>query len=186
LEVWRPQELLLGVRSGLLDQVRLCEQPLDETLHELPVCDAVNDSAPFNCPSPTSEMSTGIALSCLAPTSTTSEIHVGRPSRLGDDLLQQAQEDREHLHAGVAVVDDPGHEVIKTYVGGDVLAEQVERLERDLVLVLDRSRVAAQEVVLRRADRRRQRVVAPRGLPSAPLRPNSSSVLFFGVAVKAN
>src|SRR6476660_6635769 len=54
------------------------------------------------------------------------------------------------------VVDDLAHEVVEPHVRGDVLAEQVERVEGDLVVGLFRRRVAAGEVVLRRADRGRQ------------------------------
>ena len=68
------------------------------------------------------------------------EVDLGGPGGLGDDLLQQAQEDREHLHVRVAVVDDLAHEVVEPDVGGDVLAEQVERVEGDLVVLLDRPR----------------------------------------------
>ena len=82
---------------------------------------------PFSSPSPVSEMSTAVALVVLDPDQDhVGEVDLGGPGRVCDDLLQEPQEDRQHLHVRVAVVDDLAHEVVEPDEGGDVLAEQVE------------------------------------------------------------
>ena len=94
---------------------------------------------PFSSPSPVREMSTADRLGVLDPDQDhVGEVDLGGPGGVGDDLLQEPQEDRQHLHVRVAVVDDLAHEVVEPDVGGDVLAEQVEGVEGDLVVGLDR------------------------------------------------
>ena len=156
-----------------LHQVGVGEQALDQPVTNSWICDWVNDSAPKRSfiLSMTTWSATyfgsfrgtgaggadalqlavagqrdvdGDGLGVLDPDQDhVGEVDLGGPGGVGDDLLQEAQEDRQHLHVRVAVVDDLGHEVVEPDVGGDVLAEQVEGVEGDLVVGLERGGVAA-------------------------------------------
>lgn len=75
------------------------------------------------------------------------------------------QEDRQHLHVRIVVVDDLAHEIVEPHIGGHVLAEQVKGVDRDLAIGLESGGVTAMELVLGLAHCRRQGVVALAGDP---------------------